>query len=237
MSYYSNWFYNTISKIDINKLISNYGPPNIDYLYFFRKRDIEKYNEILKKGQKDNEKYYTYFTPFIHWSIKDKNNKEIALIYIEFYYDHDTTKNKYPVRNKSFDFLFKEIITSSPQVKEKFIQDFISLKDYNQQDYPSLTSDISEFSSNLDYLYSNHVQWYIITKDKDIFNQMFYSHNFGHNGPHDFFGLGINGKISELNAAMGLSVLPKMDYILNKRKKVVEYYLANIDYKNIKTTF
>lgn len=33
-------------------------------------------------------------------------------------------------------------------------------------------------------------------------DKLFYSHNFGHNGPHDFHGLGINGKISELQAAM-----------------------------------
>ena len=48
-----------------------------------------------------------------------------------------------------------------------------------------------------------------------LFDKLFYSHNFGHNGPLDFHGLGINAKISELQAAMGLSVLPFMEEILN----------------------
>lgn len=72
-------------------------------------------------------------------------------------------------------------------------------------------------------------------KDEELRHKIFYSHNFGHNGPLDFYGLGINGKISELQAAMGLSVLPYMQEILNGRKKVVEFYNANINAKNLKT--
>ncbi|CAM3787693.1 DegT/DnrJ/EryC1/StrS family aminotransferase [Flavobacterium branchiophilum] len=66
-------------------------------------------------------------------------------------------------------------------------------------------------------------------------HQMFYSHNFGHNGPLDFHGLGINGKISELQAAMGLSVLPYMDEILQGRKKVVTIYLENLNFEVLQT--
>jgi len=66
-------------------------------------------------------------------------------------------------------------------------------------------------------------------------HQLFYSHNFGHNGPLDFHGLGINGKISELQAAMGLSVLPYMQDILAERKRVVDFYNARLDFSNIKT--
>lgn len=54
--------------------------------------------------------------------------------------------------------------------------------------------------------------------DQDLYDKVFYSHNFGHNGPTDFQGVGINGKMSELHAAMGLSVLPYMGSILLKRK-------------------
>jgi dTDP-4-amino-4,6-dideoxygalactose transaminase len=42
--------------------------------------------------------------------------------------------------------------------------------------------------------------------------------------------LGINGKISELQAAMGLAVLPYMSKILESRKEVVGYYNANLDF-------
>lgn len=64
----------------------------------------------------------------------------------------------------------------------------------------------------------------IFCKDQELFHQMYYSHNFGHNGPLDFHGLGINGKISELQAAMGLAVLPYMESIFNGRREAVEMY-------------
>ena len=64
---------------------------------------------------------------------------------------------------------------------------------------------------------------------------MFYSHNFGHNGPLNFHGLGINGKISELQAAMGLTVLPYMDEIISNRKATVDFYLANLNFTKLKS--
>jgi dTDP-4-amino-4,6-dideoxygalactose transaminase len=77
----------------------------------------------------------------------------------------------------------------------------------------------------------------IFCKDPELFHKIYYSHNFGHNGPLDFHGLGINGKISELQAAMGLAVLPYMVEILEKRKSsVVEYnrMLENTNLKRLK---
>lgn len=71
-------------------------------------------------------------------------------------------------------------------------------------------------------------------KDPELYHKIFYSHNFGHNGPLAFHGLGINGKVSELQAAMGLAVLPYMQQILNERKRVVEYYNANLDFNQLK---
>lgn len=75
----------------------------------------------------------------------------------------------------------------------------------------------------------------IFCNDKDIFHKLFYSHNFGHNGPLDFYGLGINGKASELHAAMGLAVLPYIDIIISSRKEIVEYYLEKLDFSVLKT--
>jgi dTDP-4-amino-4,6-dideoxygalactose transaminase len=63
---------------------------------------------------------------------------------------------------------------------------------------------------------------------------IYYSHNFGHSGPHDFFGLGINAKISELQAAMGLAVLPHMEEILKARIQVVAYYDNHLDFTTLK---
>jgi dTDP-4-amino-4,6-dideoxygalactose transaminase len=73
----------------------------------------------------------------------------------------------------------------------------------------------------------------IFCKDTELREKLFYSHNFGHNGPLDFHGVGINGKITELQAAMGLSVLPHMTEIIDGRKKVIEFYDAHLDFTKI----
>lgn len=72
-------------------------------------------------------------------------------------------------------------------------------------------------------------------RDSELFHQLFYSHNFGHNGPTSFYGVGINAKISELQAAMGLSVLPYMEKIISSRREVVEHYNRGLDFSKLKT--
>ncbi len=62
--------------------------------------------------------------------------------------------------------------------------------------------------------------------NRDLYEKVYYSHNFGHDGPEQFHGVGINGKISELNAAMGLAVLPFMDEIIVKRGEIFEQYFC-----------
>lgn len=71
--------------------------------------------------------------------------------------------------------------------------------------------------------------------DDEIHHKLFYSHNFGHNGPLDFHGLGINAKISELQSAMGLAVFDNIDSIFSERKKVVDFYNENLDFSNLKS--
>lgn len=75
----------------------------------------------------------------------------------------------------------------------------------------------------------------LFCEDDTLRHTLTYSHNFGHNGPLDFHGLGINGKISELQGAMGLSVLPYMRTILEGRKRVVEGYEKYLDFSNLQT--
>jgi len=64
----------------------------------------------------------------------------------------------------------------------------------------------------------------LFTNNEELRKLSYYSHNFGHSGPLTFHGLGINGKISELQSAMGLSVLPYIKEIFEGRRKVVEIY-------------
>lgn len=75
----------------------------------------------------------------------------------------------------------------------------------------------------------------IFCSDKDLYKKLYYSHNFGHNGEHEYHGLGINGKMSELSAAMGLAVLPYFKEIVSNRKKLVDYYIENLDKSFVKT--
>ena len=64
----------------------------------------------------------------------------------------------------------------------------------------------------------------LFTSNKKILNELFYHHNFGHKGKEDFYGLGINAKMSELHAALGLTILPYIDEIINCRKKIANIY-------------
>lgn len=72
-------------------------------------------------------------------------------------------------------------------------------------------------------------------KNEDLSKKIFYHHNFGHNGPDDFFGLGINGKMSELQAALGLTVLPYINSIISERKASVKAYRENLNWDKIST--
>ena len=70
--------------------------------------------------------------------------------------------------------------------------------------------------------------------DEDLYQKVYYSHNFGHNGPLDFHGIGINGKISEINAAMGLAVFPNLEDIMAKRKKITDLYCEKLNFNSFR---
>ncbi|WP_031435255.1 DegT/DnrJ/EryC1/StrS family aminotransferase [Methylomarinum vadi] len=59
----------------------------------------------------------------------------------------------------------------------------------------------------------------VATQKPELLEKMAYLRNFGHNGPYEFNGVGINGKNSEFHAAMGLCNLNYIEAILDKRKK------------------
>ena len=68
----------------------------------------------------------------------------------------------------------------------------------------------------------------VFCKDSELYQKLFYHHNFGHEGQEAFQGLGINAKMSELQAALGLAVLPYMPQIVGHRKKAVTYYQEHL---------
>jgi dTDP-4-amino-4,6-dideoxygalactose transaminase len=93
--------------------------------------------------------------------------------------------------------------------------------------------DVSTCSFHATKLFHTGEGGAIFCKDATLQSKLFYSHNFGHNGPLNFHGLGINGKISELQAAMGLAVFPHMGEIIADRKKIVDYYEEHLDFSKL----
>lgn len=92
--------------------------------------------------------------------------------------------------------------------------------------------DISTCSFHATKLFHTCEGGAIFCKDPALFQRIYYSHNFGHDGPSNFKGVGINAKISEVHAAMGLAVLPYIASIVSGRKRVVDFYNKNISFIN-----
>lgn len=93
--------------------------------------------------------------------------------------------------------------------------------------------DISTCSFHATKLFHTGEGGAVFCKDENLMHQFFYSHNFGHDGPNAFHGLGINGKISELQAAMGLAVFPYMVQIIESRMQVIHYYNMSLDFTKL----
>ncbi len=68
----------------------------------------------------------------------------------------------------------------------------------------------------------------IYSKDETLMKSVRQLMNFGHTSPESFDVPGINAKNSEFHAAMGLSVLPHMEYIIARRKAISERYDAHL---------
>ena len=68
----------------------------------------------------------------------------------------------------------------------------------------------------------------VITKDSDLNKKMAYARNFGHDGPDNFYDVGINAKNSEFHAAMGLLNLNHLPAISARRKLISERYDKNL---------
>jgi dTDP-4-amino-4,6-dideoxygalactose transaminase len=94
--------------------------------------------------------------------------------------------------------------------------------------------DISTCSFHATKLFHTGEGGALFCQEEDINHEMWYRHNFGHDGPEKYHGLGINAKMSELQAAMGLAVLPHMPYISSERQRVCEYYNNHLDFKQVK---
>jgi dTDP-4-amino-4,6-dideoxygalactose transaminase len=64
----------------------------------------------------------------------------------------------------------------------------------------------------------------IATNDDELAEKLRYYRNFGHETPITFKDVGINGKMSEFSAAMGLSLFDDIKSIIRKRKNISLLY-------------
>lgn len=95
--------------------------------------------------------------------------------------------------------------------------------------------DVSTCSFHATKLFHTGEGGAIFCQDEALHRKMYQSHNFGHKGQLEFHGLGINGKISEVQAALGLSIFPYLPVILASRKELVGYYNRLLDSSQLQT--
>jgi dTDP-4-amino-4,6-dideoxygalactose transaminase len=77
----------------------------------------------------------------------------------------------------------------------------------------------------------------VMTQCPDLTRKMSWMRNFGHNGPENFEGVGVNGKNSEFHALMGVVNLRYIDEIMDKRKRQSQFYedkLATLDVQHVR---
>ena len=94
--------------------------------------------------------------------------------------------------------------------------------------------DVSTCSFHATKLFHTGEGGALFCQDQNTYDELYYRHNFGHDGLLDFRCVGINAKMSELQAAMGLSVLPFISNIVNERKRICDYYDENLDFTVLK---
>ncbi|PAU93174.1 aminotransferase DegT [Aliifodinibius salipaludis] len=84
--------------------------------------------------------------------------------------------------------------------------------------------DISTASFHATKLFHTTEGGAIITNDAEINHKVQRMRNFGHAGPGNFEGVGINGKNSEFHAAMGIVNLRYIEKVIERRKEQWLYY-------------
>jgi dTDP-4-amino-4,6-dideoxygalactose transaminase len=94
--------------------------------------------------------------------------------------------------------------------------------------------DISTTSFHATKLFHTIEGGAVFTQDPELLKQLAWRRNFGHNGPEDFFGVGINAKNSEFHAAMGIVNLVYIEKILEARKRQADQYNEMLNHPMLK---
>ena len=87
-----------------------------------------------------------------------------------------------------------------------------------------LKGDASTLSFHATKLFHTVEGGAVVCRDKEISEKVSLMKKFGHHGEDEYIEVGINAKMSELHAAMGLCVLPEINEIISRRRQCAEYY-------------
>jgi len=74
----------------------------------------------------------------------------------------------------------------------------------------------------------------VVTEDAELSEKVFLSKTFGHR-MDEYHMAGINGKNSELHAAVGLCNLNHIDYVINERKSIFDRYKKELEHLPLRT--
>lgn len=93
--------------------------------------------------------------------------------------------------------------------------------------------DITTCSTHATKLFHTVEGGFVVSKNKHLMKRVAFMRNFGHDGPYDYSEVGINGKNSELHAAVGLVNLKHIKEIKRERGAIYQEYLNNLLSDNI----
>ncbi|HOP04315.1 MAG TPA: DegT/DnrJ/EryC1/StrS family aminotransferase [Tenuifilaceae bacterium] len=98
---------------------------------------------------------------------------------------------------------------------------------YNDKSIATL-GDVSIFSFHATKVFHTIEGGAIIVKSKELYDRAKLLINFGISGYDEVSDIGINAKMNEFQAAMGLCVLDEVDYIIAEREKVFNKYVNSL---------
>jgi len=89
--------------------------------------------------------------------------------------------------------------------------------------------DISTISFHATKLFHTVEGGGIVINDDELFERANSLLNFGYNKNYEIIAPGINGKMSEFHAAMGLAILDDIDTVIIRRKEICDYYYRELN--------
>lgn len=88
--------------------------------------------------------------------------------------------------------------------------------------------DMSMFSFHATKVFNTIEGGALVYKNQDLSKKLDYLKNFGIEGPEDVNAIGMNAKMNEFSAAMGICNLRNLDTEIGKRKVVFEKYISRL---------